>query len=35
MHGAYRLTVEQKTINDVRNCYWMTPTLLSLLDRYR
>lgn len=35
MHGAYRLTVEQQTINDVRNCYWMTPTLLYLLDRYR
>ncbi|NPV46409.1 MAG: hypothetical protein HPY69_05605 [Armatimonadetes bacterium] len=34
MYGAYRLTVEQKTINDVRNCYWMTPMLLYLLDRY-
>jgi hypothetical protein len=34
MRGAYRITVDQKTINDVRNCYWMTPELLYLLHRY-
>ncbi len=34
MRGAYDLTVEQGTINDVRNCYWMTPTLLYLLNQY-
>ncbi len=33
MRGAYDITVEEGTINDVRNCYWMMPTLLYLLDR--
>ena len=34
MRGAYRITVDEKTINDVRNCYWMTPTLLYLMHRH-
>jgi hypothetical protein len=28
MRGAYQITLAQNTVNDVRNCYWMTPTLL-------
>jgi hypothetical protein len=35
MRGAYRITVEEKTINSVQNCYWMTPTLLYHLHRHR
>lgn len=34
MRGAYRITVDEKTVNDVRNCYWMTPTLLYLMHRH-
>ena len=31
MHGAYEIAVVHKSdINDVENCYWMTPTLLSV-----
>jgi hypothetical protein len=34
--GAYNHTVlTDKNINDVRNCYWMTPTLLYLLHKHR
>jgi hypothetical protein len=33
MRGGYRITVDQKTINSVLNCYWLTPTLVYLLHR--
>jgi len=34
MHAAYRVAVDEKAFNDVRNCYWMTPALLYLIHRY-
>ena len=33
MRGAYRIAIEEKDFNDVRNCYWMTPALLYQIRR--
>ncbi len=34
MRGAYRITIDEGTVNWVLNCYWNTPTLLYYLHKY-